>query len=131
MAVTDYMRRALELARQGCGLTSPGAMVGAVIVKDGAVVGEGFYTYDGVHHAETLALQQAGAAARGSTVYVSLEPCSHIGRTPPCAKALINAGVAKVVVASTDPNPDVNGKGLELLRAANIEVETGPLADEA
>ena len=79
-----YMRRALDLADQGAGLTSPGAMVGAVIVKDGAVIGEGFYTWDGIRHAEIIALEQAGAAARGATLYTSLEPCSHQGRTPPC-----------------------------------------------
>src|SRR5881397_765581 len=94
---TAYIRRAFELAERGAGLTSPGAMVGAVIVKDGAVIGEGFYTWDGIRHAEIIALEQAGAAARGATVYTSLEPCSHQGRTPPCTKALIDAGVARVV----------------------------------
>ena len=100
---TSYIRRTLQLAESGAGLTSPGAMVGAVIVQNDNVVGEGFYTYDGVHHAETIALKQAGAAARGATVYTSLEPCSHQGRTPPCAKALIEAGVARVVTAMQDP----------------------------
>src|SRR5262249_33436607 len=104
-----YIQRTIELAEKGRGLTSPAAMVGAVIVKDGRIVGEGFYTYDGVRHAETIALEQAGEAARGATIYTSLEPCSHQGRTPPCAKALINAGVAKVVTCMTDPNPLVNG----------------------
>src|SRR5688572_21552302 len=104
----QYIRRTLELAERGAGLTSPGAMVGAVIVKDGKIVGEGFYTYDGENHAETIALQQAGSAARGSTVYTSLEPCSHHGRTPPCARALIDAGVSRVVTAMQDPNPQVN-----------------------
>ena len=126
-----YIRRALELAEKGVGLTSPGAMVGAVIVKDGKVVGEGFYTYDGIHHAETIALEQAGHAARGATVYTSLEPCSHEGRTPPCAKALIEAGVARVVTALQDPNPQVNGGGLAMLRNAGIQVEAGILEDEA
>jgi diaminohydroxyphosphoribosylaminopyrimidine deaminase / 5-amino-6-(5-phosphoribosylamino)uracil reductase len=126
-----HIRRTLELAEKGAGLTSPGAMVGAVIVKDGKVVGEGFYTYDGVHHAETLALKQAGAAARGATIYTSLEPCSHQGRTPPCANALIEAGVARVVTAMQDPNPEVNGLGLAMLRTAGIQVESGVLEAEA
>jgi diaminohydroxyphosphoribosylaminopyrimidine deaminase/5-amino-6-(5-phosphoribosylamino)uracil reductase len=105
--------------------------VGAVIVKNGEIVGEGFYTYDGVRHAEILALEQAGAAARGATVYTSLEPCSHQGRTGPCARALVDAGVARVVTAMKDPNPEVNGNGLAMLRAAGIEVECGILEGEA
>src|SRR5262245_5233107 len=109
-----YIRRTLELADKGAGLTSPGAMVGAVIVKDDKIVGEGFYTYDGIHHAETIALKQAATTARGATVYTSLEPCSHQGRTPPCAKALIEAGVVRVVTAMKDPNPEVNGRGLAM-----------------
>jgi diaminohydroxyphosphoribosylaminopyrimidine deaminase/5-amino-6-(5-phosphoribosylamino)uracil reductase len=125
------MRRAIALARRGTALASPGAMVGAVIVKNDALIGEGFYTWEGVHHAETLALQQAGKAAAGATVYTSLEPCSHTGRTPPCAKALIDAGVARVVIAVTDPNPKVNGRGIEMLRAANIPVESGVLENDA
>src|SRR5438093_4559203 len=128
---TAYIRRTLELAERGAGLTSPGAMVGAVIVKDGAVIGEGFYTWDGIRHAEIIALEQAGAAARGATVYTSLEPCSHQGRTPPCTKALIDAGVARVVSAMRDPNPEVNGAGLATLREAGIQVECGILAEEA
>src|SRR5438477_2940770 len=126
-----YMRRALDLAEQGGGLTSPGAMVGAVIVKHGAVVGEGFYTWDGIRHAEIIALEQAGAAARGATLYTSLEPCSHHGRTPPCTKALIDAGVARVVASIEDPNPEVNGSGLVMLREAGILVECGILEEEA
>src|SRR5215831_9894638 len=94
-----YIRHTIELAEKGAGLTSPGVMVGAVIVKDGRIVGEGSYTYDGVRHAEILALEQAGEAARGATVYTNLEPCSHHGRTSPCAEALIKAGVARVVTA--------------------------------
>src|SRR3989442_15625261 len=115
-----YIRRTFELAEQGVGLTSPGVMVGAVIVKDGRTVGEGFYTYDGVRHAEAIALEQAGDAARGATIYTNLEPCSHQGRTPPCAKALIDAGVARVVTAMMDPNPLVNGAGIAMLRDAGI-----------
>jgi diaminohydroxyphosphoribosylaminopyrimidine deaminase/5-amino-6-(5-phosphoribosylamino)uracil reductase len=125
------MRRALELAGKGVGLVSPGALVGAVIVREGVIVGESFYTYDGVDHAETRALRQAGDRARGATVYVTLEPCSHFGRTPPCADALIEAGVTRVVCAMVDPNPNVNGKGIEKLRAAGVHVETGVLEHEA
>src|SRR5215470_8526828 len=99
-----YMQHALELAEKGTGLTSPGAMVGAVVVKNGSIVGEGFYTYDGIRHAEVIALEQAGSAARGSTIYTSLEPCSHQGRTGPCTNALIEAGVARVFTAMQDPN---------------------------
>ena len=124
-----YIRRTLELAEKGTGLTSPGAMVGAVVVKDGRVIGEAFYTYDGVRHAEIIALEHA--AARGATVYTSLEPCSHQGRTPPCAKALIEAGVARVVTAMQDPNPQVNGHGLKMLREAGIDVYSGILEHEA
>src|SRR5438093_12966217 len=126
-----YMRRALELAEKGAGRGSPGAMVGAVILKNGEIIGEGFYTYDGVRHAEIIALDQAGAAARGATVYTSLEPCSHQGRTGPCAKALIDAGVARVVSAMKDPNPAVDGDGLEMLRSAAIQGECGLLASDA
>jgi diaminohydroxyphosphoribosylaminopyrimidine deaminase/5-amino-6-(5-phosphoribosylamino)uracil reductase len=131
MSDEQYIRRALELAGKGEGLTSPGVMVGAVIVKEGHVIGEGFYTYDGVRHAEVMALEQAGAAARGSTVYTNLEPCSHQGRTPPCAKALIEAGVGRVVASMQDPNPEVNGKGFEMLRQAGIRTESGILEQEA
>jgi diaminohydroxyphosphoribosylaminopyrimidine deaminase/5-amino-6-(5-phosphoribosylamino)uracil reductase len=126
-----YIRRTLELAEKGVGLTSPGAMAGAVIVKDGRVVGEGFYTYDGKRHAEVIALEQAGPHAQGATVYTSLEPCSHYGRTPPCAKALIDAGAARVVTAMQDPNPAVNGQGLAMLRAAGIQVDSGLLEEDA
>lgn len=131
MTDRDYMRHALDLACQGRGLTSPGAMAGAVIVKDSKIIGEGFYTYDGVHHAEVLALRQAGTDSRGATAYVSLEPCSHFGRTPPCSDALIEAGVSRVMIATEDLNPDVNGKGIERLRAAGIEVQVGEMETEA
>jgi diaminohydroxyphosphoribosylaminopyrimidine deaminase/5-amino-6-(5-phosphoribosylamino)uracil reductase len=126
-----YMRRALDLAEKGVGLTSPGVMVGAVIVKNGATVGEGYYTYDGARHAEIIALEQAGQAASGSTIYTSLEPCSHEGRTGPCADVLIKAGVARVVTAMPDPNPEVNGRGLTRLRDAGIQVDCGMLEEEA
>jgi diaminohydroxyphosphoribosylaminopyrimidine deaminase/5-amino-6-(5-phosphoribosylamino)uracil reductase len=105
-------------------------MVGAVVVKDERVVGEGFYTWDGLRHAEVLALEQAGDAARGATLYVNLEPCCHQGRTPPCADAVIRAGITRVVTGMPDPNPLVSGGGLARLRAAGIEVEDGVLAED-
>jgi diaminohydroxyphosphoribosylaminopyrimidine deaminase/5-amino-6-(5-phosphoribosylamino)uracil reductase len=120
----EYMREALDLARKGRALASPNPMVGVVIVRDGEVVGRGFHTYAGVHHAEIVALAQAGDRARGSTMYLNLEPCSHQGRTPPCVDALIQAGIARVVAAIGDPNPLVAGEGFARLRAAGIEVET-------
>jgi diaminohydroxyphosphoribosylaminopyrimidine deaminase/5-amino-6-(5-phosphoribosylamino)uracil reductase len=119
----EYMREALDLARQGRSLTSPNPMVGAVLVRDGETVGRGFHTYAGVEHAEAIALQQAGEKARGATLYVNLEPCSHQGRTPPCVEALIQAGVARVVAPFEDPNPLVAGQGFRRLREAGIEVE--------
>lgn len=126
------LRRALELARQGTGLTSPNPCVGAVIVDhDGNTVGEGSYTYDGLKHAEVLALEQAGEKARGATVYVNLEPCAHQGRTGSCAEALVAARVERVVAAVEDPNPAVSGKGFDILRAAGVEVSVGLAADEA
>jgi diaminohydroxyphosphoribosylaminopyrimidine deaminase/5-amino-6-(5-phosphoribosylamino)uracil reductase len=131
MTDVEYMQRALDLARKGVGLTSPGALTGAVVVKDGQIVGEGFYSYDGLHHSEVLALRQAGGAARGATVYTSLEPCSHFGRTPPCAQALIDAGVARVVSAMRDPNPVVDGKGFYMLRLAGVDVSFGILENQA
>ena len=107
----QFMRRALELALRGSGLTSPGARVGAVITDSaGQVVGESFYTFDGLKHAEILALEQAGSRARGATIYLNLEPHCHQGRTPPCTDALIAAGVKRVVAAMKDPNPKVAGK---------------------
>ena len=126
------MRRALELARQGVGLASPNPHVGAVIVdRSGAIVGSGFHTYDGLDHAEVVAIKQAGEKALGATLYINLEPCSHKGRTGPCADAVISAGIARVVASMDDPNPLVSGKGFEKLRAAGIEVTPRVLADEA
>ena len=127
----QFMQRALDLAQHGRALTSPGAMVGAVVVSDNEVVGEGCYTFDGVKHAEVLALEQAGKRARGATVFVSLEPCAHEGRTPPCVDALIDAGVARVIAAIEDPDGRVQGAGLNALGSAGIEVESGLLADAA
>ncbi|MGI8996020.1 MAG: bifunctional diaminohydroxyphosphoribosylaminopyrimidine deaminase/5-amino-6-(5-phosphoribosylamino)uracil reductase RibD [Pyrinomonadaceae bacterium] len=126
------MRRALELAACGVGQVSPSPLVGCVIVdRAGEIVGEGCYLYDGVKHAETLALEQAGAQARGATAYVSLEPHAHQGRTPPCTKALIEAGIERVVAPIEDPNPLVSGRGFAELRAAGLTVETGLMAREA
>jgi diaminohydroxyphosphoribosylaminopyrimidine deaminase/5-amino-6-(5-phosphoribosylamino)uracil reductase len=119
----SHFRRALELAERGRGKTRDHPLVGAVVVREGEVVGEGWYEYEGVSHAEMIALEQAGEAARDSTLYVTLEPCSHHGRTPPCADAVVAAGVARVVVGARDPNPVVDGRGLERLRVAGIEVE--------
>ncbi|MDX2150983.1 MAG: bifunctional diaminohydroxyphosphoribosylaminopyrimidine deaminase/5-amino-6-(5-phosphoribosylamino)uracil reductase RibD [Bryobacteraceae bacterium] len=120
---TEYLREALALARRGIGQTSPNPVVGAVLVRDGEVVGRGFHTYAGVKHAEVLAIEEAGERARGATLYVSLEPCCHQGRTGPCVEAVIGAGVRRVVAAMQDPNPVVSGKGFERLRAAGIAVE--------
>jgi diaminohydroxyphosphoribosylaminopyrimidine deaminase/5-amino-6-(5-phosphoribosylamino)uracil reductase len=119
----EFLARALELAARGRGLASPNPMVGAVLVRDGKVIAEGFHTYDGLRHAEIIALEAAGENARGATVYVNLEPCSHTGRTGPCSRALISAGVARVVAAMIDPNPAVAGRGLKELRAAGIQVD--------
>jgi diaminohydroxyphosphoribosylaminopyrimidine deaminase/5-amino-6-(5-phosphoribosylamino)uracil reductase len=120
------MARALELARAGLGLASPNPYVGAVVLDPtGAVVGEGSHTYDGLKHAEIIALEQAGDRARGGTLYLNLEPCSHQGRTGPCADAVIAAGVRRVVAAMQDPNPAVSGGGLAKLQAAGIEVNVG------
>ena len=123
---SNYMRQALDLARQGVGLTSPNPAVGAVLVRDGQVAGAGFHTYAGKKHAEIVALEQAGEKARGATLYITLEPCSHQGRTPPCVDALIAAGVSRVVAAMTDPNPRVAGAGFRRLREAGVEVELAP-----
>ena len=123
---TQFMQQALELARKGIALASPNPCVGAVLVNSkGKVVGRGTHTYEGRKHAEVLALEEAGERARGATLYVNLEPCSHVGRTGPCADALIAAGVKRVVVSMHDPNPAVSGRGLARLRDAGIEVQEG------
>ena len=127
----QYMALAIKLARQGHFTTSPNPRVGCVIVKDGQIVGQGYHQKAGTPHAEVHALAQAGELARGATAYVTLEPCSHFGRTPPCAKALIDNGLAKVIAAMEDPNPQVAGKGIGMLEAAGIETAVGLLGDEA
>jgi diaminohydroxyphosphoribosylaminopyrimidine deaminase / 5-amino-6-(5-phosphoribosylamino)uracil reductase len=124
-----FIDLALALAAKGEGQVKPNPLVGAVVVKNGIIVGHGFHRYEGVKHAEVLALEDAGQLATGATVYVNLEPCCHRGdgkRTPPCCDALIAAGVKRVVCCITDPNPRVNGKGLAALRAAGIAVTVGP-----
>jgi diaminohydroxyphosphoribosylaminopyrimidine deaminase / 5-amino-6-(5-phosphoribosylamino)uracil reductase len=126
------MDRALDLARRGVALASPNPMVGAVLsAAAGGIVGEGFHTYDGLRHAEIIALEAAGEAARGATLYINLEPCCHTGRTGPCTRALVAAGVARVVAAMPDPNPEVAGRGFEELRAGGIEVSIGLREREA
>jgi len=127
----DYMKKALSLAKIAAGYTSPNPAVGCVIVKDGRIIGTGYHRKAGTPHAEVWALREAGDQAEGSTVYVTLEPCAHYGRTPPCAKALAEKKVAKVVIAMLDPNPLVAGKGAAILRKAGIKVEIGLLSREA
>lgn len=131
MTDKEYMSLALSLARRRKGLTHPNPTVGCVVVKDGEIVGLGYHERAGYPHAEVVALDQAGEKARGSTVYVTLEPCTHFGRTPPCTDALIGAGVRRVVIATIDSNPLVGGKGVQKLREAGIEVEVGVLEEEA
>lgn len=127
----DYMQRAVALARQALGNTSPNPAVGVVIVKDGAIVGEGHTQPAGGWHAEVMALRQAGEAARGGTIYVSLEPCCHHGRTPPCTQAIITAGLTEVHIATLDPNPLVSGRGKAALEAAGIRTQVGEHEEEA
>ncbi len=121
--MNPHMEQALELAARGVGRVSPNPAVGAVIVRDGEVIGRGYYTSAGIKHAEVLALEEAGESARGATMYVTLEPHSFHGRTPPCTEAIIRSGISKVVAAMEDPNPQVRGRGFAQLREAGIEVE--------
>ena len=127
----QYMQQALELARGGLGFVSPNPLVGCVLVKDGAIVGRGYHQRFGGPHAEVYALQEAGPQGRGAVLYVNLEPCSHMGKTPPCADAVIQAGVSRVVVALRDPNPLVAGTGLARLAAAGIAITVGVCAEAA
>lgn len=127
----SMMRRCLILARRGRAWVAPNPMVGAVVVRDGEIVGEGYHRRFGGHHAEVNALKAAGKKADGATLYVSLEPCCHHGKTPPCTNRIIESGIRKVVAAMEDPNPVVSGQGFEQLRQAGVEVEVGALADEA
>lgn len=128
---TRFMEHALALARKGVGLASPNPMVGCILVRDGEIVGEGFHQYDWRDHAEIVALKSAGEKARGATMYVTLEPCNHTGRTGPCTEAIIAAGVLRVVAAMDDPNPVNSGRGFDRLRAAGIEVESGVCEKDA
>ena len=125
-----YMKRAIALAKLATGHTSPNPLVGAVVVKDNTIIGEGYHHKAGTAHAEVHALNQAGENAKGATLYVTLEPCSHYGKTPPCVLRIIEAGIAKVVISSTDPNPLVAGKGIEILKEAGIEVVVPICNDE-
>jgi diaminohydroxyphosphoribosylaminopyrimidine deaminase/5-amino-6-(5-phosphoribosylamino)uracil reductase len=126
-----FMQHALDLAHKGVGLASPNPTVGCVIVKDGAILGEGLYQYDWRDHAEIVALKQAGNRSHGATLYVTLEPCNHTGRTGPCSAAIVKAGIARVVAAMEDPNPKTRGNGFATLRAAGIDISTGLLEVEA
>ncbi|RYH02346.1 bifunctional diaminohydroxyphosphoribosylaminopyrimidine deaminase/5-amino-6-(5-phosphoribosylamino)uracil reductase RibD [Salipiger sp. IMCC34102] len=131
MTDTRFMALAISLGARGLGRTWPNPSVGCVLVKDGIIVGRGTTARGGRPHAERVALDQAGEAARGATAYVTLEPCAHTGQTPPCARALVEAGVARVVIGTGDPDPRVAGAGIQILRDAGITVDTGPLEAEA
>lgn len=126
-----YMQKALELARKGEGYTSPNPMVGAIVVKNDKIIGKGYHQCYGGPHAEAYALKEAGDKARDATLFVTLEPCSHFGKTPPCSEKVIKFGVKKAVIAMVDPNPEVAGSGIEQLKKAGIEVEVGVLEEEA
>ncbi len=125
-----FMKKAVNLARKGLGRTSPNPMVGAVVVRKGIVVGQGFHQKAGGPHAERIALAQAGGKARGATLYVNLEPCNHFGRTPPCTQAILESGIKKVVFGMTDPNPTVKGGGAAWLRSQGIDLVQGVLEEE-
>ncbi|MCH7858476.1 MAG: bifunctional diaminohydroxyphosphoribosylaminopyrimidine deaminase/5-amino-6-(5-phosphoribosylamino)uracil reductase RibD [Candidatus Marinimicrobia bacterium] len=126
----SFMSQALDLARRGQGRVSPNPLVGAVLVREGRIVGRGYHERFGGPHAEVTALEEAGEQARGATAYVSLEPCAHTGQTPPCVDAVVRAGIARVVIANRDPNPQVDGRGIARLQAAGIDVTEGVLARE-
>jgi len=126
-----FMKRALQLARRGAGRVSPNPLVGAVVVRDGRIVGEGHHVYERKDHAEVVALRQAGDLAQGADLYLNLEPCSHFGRTPPCAESVINAGIRRAFVAIRDPNPLVSGRGIAALLTSGIEVHEGLCREES
>src|SRR5690554_2065175 len=126
-----YMERALTLAEKGAGYVNPNPMVGAVVVKNGKIIGEGYHKFFGGNHAEVEAINSAKEDLKDSDLYVTLEPCSHFGKRPPCVNAIIEAGIKKVIVAALDPNPLVAGNGVRVLRENNIEVVTGVLEDRA
>lgn len=130
MTDKQYMKIALELATKGCGFVNPNPMVGAVIVKDNEIIGEGYHQAYGMFHAERNAIINCKKSLKGATMYVTLEPCCHYGKTPPCTEVIIKSGISKVVIGSTDPNPLVTGKGVEILRNNNIEVVEGVLKEE-
>ena len=127
----NYMQQAIALAGKGEGLAAPNPMVGAVIVRDGQIVGEGYHIFEAVKHAEVVALEAAGELAKGATLYCSLEPCCHHGRTPPCTDAMIEAGITRAVVAIVDPDSRVSGSGIQQLKDAGIEVIVGVCEAEA
>ena len=131
MSDTQYMRMALKLAEKGSGKTSPNPMVGAVIVKNGKIVGSGYHRQAGDRHAEVFALQQSSKNNKSATLYVNLEPCCHFGQTPPCTEEIIKSGIKRVVCAMVDPNPKVKGKGIEILKKNKIKIEVGLLEEEA
>jgi len=131
MPHTQYMHEALALARLGLGRTSPNPPVGALLVKDGRIVGRGYHHRCGEPHAEVVAIEDAGDDAKGATLYVTLEPCAHYGHTPPCTERIIKSGIIQVIAPTEDPNPQVNGQGFERLRQAGIAVKTGILAEES
>ena len=126
-----FMEMALDLAKKGRGFTSPNPMVGAVIVRENKIVGKGFHQAAGMAHAEINAIAEAGTLAQNGTLYVNLEPCNHIGRTPPCSEKIVAAGIKRVVVATRDPNPDVKGGGIEYLESHGVQVTLGVCEDHA
>lgn len=131
MEAQEYMRFALELAKKGEGKVNPNPLVGAVVVKDGNIIGQGYHHQYGGPHAEVYALQEAGTEAKDATIYVTLEPCSHYGKTPPCAKKIIDSGIKRCIIAMIDPNPLVAGKGIAMMKEAGIQVEVGLCETEA
>jgi diaminohydroxyphosphoribosylaminopyrimidine deaminase (EC 3.5.4.26)/5-amino-6-(5-phosphoribosylamino)uracil reductase (EC 1.1.1.193) len=130
MTDIEYMQMAIELAKKGCGWVNPNPMVGAVIVNDGKIIGQGYHKKYGEFHAERNAIENCQTSTIGATLYVTLEPCCHYGKTPPCTEAIIESGICRVVIGSSDPNPLVAGKGAEILRSHGIEVTESVLKDE-